>query len=66
MCILKSPEALCKELEAHWGHSLNKWGVCDSLKEEELKNFLREKISAITREIYEQFKQEFLNNFSAA
>ncbi len=66
MCLVKSPEALCKELEAHWGHSLNKWGVCDSLKEEEIKNILLEKISGITREIYEQLKQEFLKNFSAA
>lgn len=51
---------LRRDMEKSIGHSLNQWGVCQSISNSKINDLLIEKLRPIAREIYTDLRQEAL------
>ena len=58
MCLVKSPNNLRQEIEHDLGIPLNRWGSCGYISLEEVKKILLEKVSVISKDVYEQLIKE--------
>lgn len=59
MCLVISPDVLRQEVEKDLGIPLNRWGSCGYITETEVKKILLNKMTGITKDIYEKIKQDF-------
>ena len=60
MCLTFTPEDLKQKLQFQFGYKICDWGVCGTITEERVEEFLFQQVNSISEKLYGRVRSEFL------